>query len=504
MKSSSPDSSKTLRLTVNAWHRATILTVMDHGWRVVASGIGHLSADLPAGIYKVEARLSRDSWSGYASLRDEPKQVDVPAIGIKSAAPHHEFTRSHEYHEAELEAALHRTDVVAGGGARILMMARNWSPDQSVSVHPPRLRLERWRGDTLADLNTDGHNKPGKDAVGTCAVEANPGAYVVSVETPFGGFSQSIYARPGWETRVFVLQDFATERTSAASADARPTISVTQAMARPGESNPRLYDLLEAGQAALAERRLALGSDVFDEIAWGKWEAPNLGLIAAHILLMADDPVRAARSDAPLVQFDRPLYETIIRNTAKFLGERQPDVLALRTRSHEMPVPNGIKVRTPPLYVRSWDLLMEANKSDHPELVPGSLWRRVRGNTNSAPYFTWTRAEGVIAAQKRASERRLVEGLVKAASSMTDDAAQSPAKFSLDSASPDDMSVRKPNLADLASYAPRLDPRQLVIDTDSFEGALKQIARYANLPYTVAESLLDHEDVRRLFSSIEK
>ena len=295
----------------------------------------------------------------------------------------------------------------------ILMMARNWSPDGTATADLPQLRLERWRGDALADLYDHGQIDPGGDAVGACTISVNPGVYVISAETPFGRMNQSVYAYDGWETQVFVLQDFTTQRTGTAAA--RPTISVTQAIVRPGGGEPRLYELLEAGQAALAEHRLALGEEIFNEIAYGKWQMPMLGLISAHILMLANRTTRTGQSGVSLVKFNRDQFETILGNTARLLGEHQPDVLALRTCSETMPVPADAEVTTPPLFLRSWEMLLDASRNGRPNILPRSLWQRVRGSTNSAPHFTWTRADSVFSAQKRNTERQLVESIVVAA-----------------------------------------------------------------------------------------
>lgn len=504
MRSSSPDRAEPVRLEVRSEHLAATLTVTDHSWRVVANGIGWLSTDLTPGIYKIEAQLGRNNWTDYVSLRGGPQHVHVPPFGIKSAVPYSSFTRSHEYHEVQMRAAEGRTDVRVGEGARILIMARNWSPDGTASADLPRLRLERWRGDEIADFYIHGDIVSDGDAVGTCTIAVNPGTYVASAETPFGRMSLAVYALEGWETQVFVLQDFTTQRASIETSMARPTISVTQAIVRLGGAQPMLYELLEAGQAALAERRLALGRDVFDQIAYGKWDAPVLGLLAAHILLLADDRKQSTRPGAPLITFDRDYFETIVKNTAKLLGSLQPDVLALRMRSETMPAPTDVVVTTPPLFLRSWEMLLEASKAGRPNLLPGSLWRRVRGNTNSAPYFIWTRAGSAFSAQKLATERRLARDIKYVVRSMQ---GGEPA-FAISSATQERTRSEspalvgavsgKPDVLNLAAYAPRPDLHEILTGAESPEDATEQVARYAGLPYSVADKILNRDETREV------
>lgn len=529
MTSSSPENAGFLRLSVGAEQPEARLTVMNHAWRVVASGIGQVETELPPGIYKIEAQVSRNNWSDYVSLRNGPEHVVVPHFGIKSAVPYFGFTRSHEYHEALLNGPNDQADITAGKGARILMMARNWSPGGDAGEDLPRLRLERWRGDELADLHRSGRIEPGGDAAGAVTVDVNPGAYVISAETAFGRISQSVYALRGWETQVFVLQDFTTQRSEVETSGARPTVDVTQAIVRPGGGEPRLYELHEVGQTALAEGRVAFGRNIFDQIALQKFDGPLLGLLAAHILLLAEEQAETRPGKEPLVEFDRDQFELILRNTAKLIGKTQPDILALRTRSLEMPAPTDIEVTTPPLFVRSWNMLLEASKAGHPNLLPGSLWRRVRGNINSAPHFAWARADSLFAAQQRASEHWLAEKLTEAAQALNQPQPAFPLRTIAghvtrgaenlleDVLGNQDIDVarlaarvfeqgssEKPDLSNLAAYAPKLDLRQFVENTDGEDDALKKVARYAKLPYSVAEDLLDNNAIRKMFSRSDK
>jgi len=551
MQSTSPERppERVLRLDVTAEQPAARITVVDHAWRVVARGIGSLSADLQPGLYKAEARLSRDYWSDFVALRDAEVRVAVPAFRIKSAVPMGGFARSHEYHFASMLGARERTDVPHGQGARILLMARNWSPDETATGDLPQMRLERWRGDDVADLFAHGKISQSGDAVGTCAVSVTPGTYVVSVETPFGWISQAVYARAGFETQVFVLQDFTLQRTSSDQMSSPPTISMTQAIVKIGtEGSQTLYELIETAQAAVAERRPALGRGVLVDIADGKWTAPILGLLAAHLLLLAQDREQTERpgtSTSHLVLFDRDLFETILRNTAQLLGEWQPDVLALRTRSALMRLPADFEVTSPPLFLLSWELLLKADADMGASNLPLSLWRRVRGHTNAAPHFTWTRANGMVAVQQRAIEQRLAktfQGIGEPMQAESDTAFRPVAKVQefgplpagaesgdvlgeavLAAAAPEPPSpppepptetifavqeaafprIAKPTIETLASYAPQFDLRQMIdpdqtgTDADSRPRLRQQIASFARLPQSVADRLLSPATVRR-------
>lgn len=503
MTSSSPDAPPTDRtLTVRSEQPAVALTIRNHSWRIVASGVQWVSVELPEGIYMVEAQLGRDTWTGHAKLRGGDEQVDVPYFHIKSAVPIDLSRRSHEYHNHALNTARDRTDVKVGSGARVLLMARNWSPSGTRTQSLPKLRLERWRGDSIADLGEHGQIDTNKDAFGTCSIEVNPGDYVLNVTTDQDQFSLTVTALDGWQTQVFVLQDFSAVEREVSSVEMRPVMTSTMAMIDQEGGDAKIYELLEAGQMALASERPGLGREVFDRIAMGKWRAPILGLIAAHLLLVARTQDSNARSGDTSILFDREDFETILRNTAHLIGDYHPDIVALRTQSEDFPLPEKVEITTPPIFWRSWEMLLKASRPGRPALVRDNLWRRVRGTSNFAPFFAWSRADALTSVRRPSVEKALIREL----SATVETASEAPQTDVVTSRLPrrSSGSSGKPELSELASYAPEPQLHRIVGEAETVEQAIEALATYARLPYSAAQKLFERGAASELIVRLRK
>lgn len=501
MSSSSPEPGDTGRLTVLTDHPAVTLTIRDHVWKVVESGIGGLSVDLRKGIYRVEAGLGRDVWSQHVLLRGN-ETVSVPDFNIKSAVPLATFTRSHESHEALFLQARQRTDYSFGSGSRIVLMVRNWSRQGEGGRDLPQLRLERWRGDVLAETCRSMEADVGIDRACAISIETTPGDYVMSMDGEFGTLSQTIPALPGWETQVFMLQDFSGSRGPVI---ARPTLTSTMAISSTDDNDRRLYELIEAGQQALASQRPALGDRVFTEIANGKFRAPILGLLAAHLLLMAEDHEKDSRFDRYSVAFDRERFEMILANTMDIFGGDQADIVALRTRSERVPVPSNIEISTPPIFWRSWELLLRANTAERPGLVRDNLWRRVSENANRAPFFSWTRVEHSRSSRRRVAQQDFRQSLKDevALQEASQNLLPGELQFLAARLQPDANArftepVMKPTLDNLASYAPRSQLRDLVDEKHDIESVVESIALQSKIPYSAARRLLGQDTIDML------
>lgn len=499
MTSPSPKAGrKKLTLTVRAQQLGTIIKLSDHSWREIERATQTISKQLRPGLYQVEARFSRQSWSSFVALRDKDITIEVPELNIKSAVPLGKFIRSHESHMALTQTASKETHVKDGKGATILLVSRNWSPDDSASEGLADVTLERWRGDSVAAVAKNGEVIRYGDAIAACRVVVNPGTFVLSVQSPQGRTAQAITALKGWETQAFVLQDF-TDRersTSPSSKQSPPSLSVTQAIVEPGLADSQTYELLEAGQNALAEHRAALGPVIFERIARGKWENPILGLLAAHILLMAPQ-LDTAKQSFPIVRFDPELFDEIVQNTGKLIGKDHPDIIALRTKSENTLLAADTRISRPPLLDRSWDLLLEASKAGYPELVPTSLWHRVRGHSNHSPFFTWARADSVFASQQRQSMKRLIEDIervaVQADSAIPADVAQA-----AEPNVPSKERVPKPDFLQGSSAYGQDSPYQAIQGAETVEQALVRAARFTKIPYSAALSMFDMNTLKKM------
>ncbi|WP_299083987.1 hypothetical protein [uncultured Ruegeria sp.] len=297
---------------------------------------------------------------------------------------------------------------------------------------------------------------------------------------------------------MFILRDFSAQEIGKESENARgiPTTSVAQAMvAKNDELNVEDYELLEVAQAAIADNKVALGREILDRIAWGKYSDPLLGVLAAHILLIAKYSRESNAQE--LLPFKQKEFEVILRNTANLLGTRHPDIIALRTESEEWPLENEV-VTSPPLFVRSWRLLMERSHSGLPGLLPERLWSRVRGSMNIVPYFSWTRANSPFSRQRRVGEKKLAKVVRQAgAMSQTDTNVSGYTSAENTGRSLEANISKQPTVEDLAAYARigRSGIQQLLSTANTVPELKARLARRVNLPSSVSDKLFDDAEL---------
>ena len=496
MKSGSHD--RNCRLVVESPQPVVQITVIDSRWRTCGSSIGRMEVSLSPGLYKVEARLGRDLWSKHVELLEPSQKVIVPPIRMKSAVPIMNGTRSHETHLDLLQSAIAIPTRKFGEGSRIFIMSRNWSELGTRDYEAPKFRLERWRGEVLLESSIQTASDPSGDAAEAISVRVNPSTYVVSFESPIGWISQAVHVRRHWESQVFILRDFSALEMGKEGETARriPTTSVAQAMvAKNDELNAEDYELLEVAQTAIADNKVALGREVLDRIALGKYSDPLLGVLAAHILLIAKYSRESNAQE--LLPFRQEEFELILRNTANLLGTRHPDIIALRAESEEWPLENEV-VTSPPLFVRSWRLLMERSHSGLPGLLPARLWSRVRGSMNAVPYFSWTRADSPFSRQRRVGEKKLVKVVKRAgAMSQTDTTVGGYASADNSGRSLEASLTKQPTVEDLAAYARigRSGIQQLLSTADTVPELKARLARRAYLPSSVSDKLFDDAEL---------
>ncbi|OWU69459.1 hypothetical protein [Phaeobacter sp. 22II1-1F12B] len=306
---------------------------------------------------------------------------------------------------------------------------------------------------------------------------------------------------------MFILRDFSALEMGKEGETARriPTTSVAQAMvAKNDELNAEDYELLEVAQTAIADNKVALGREVLDRIALGKYSDPLLGVLAAHILLIAKYSRESNAQE--LLPFRQEEFELILRNTANLLGTRHPDIIALRAESEEWPLENEV-VTSPPLFVRSWRLLMERSHSGLPGLLPARLWSRVRGSMNAVPYFSWTRADSPFSRQRRVGEKKLVKVVKRAgAMSQTDTTVGGYASADNSGRSLEASLTKQPTVEDLAAYARigRSGIQQLLSTADTVPELKARLARRAYLPSSVSDKLFDDAELEAVVKRRDK
>jgi Caspase domain len=366
------------------------ITVIQGRFNVLMGGKAQLVCPLlDFGLYQFRITIGRQivekiilldrDWppSGAAPGAVAPASDVLPPLPqITSAAPLPGTRATHEYQQ---EAARSSTnDVQAGAGAELMVMARWFS---SGGQAPPG-RMP-WQdvvvldasGKVVADLDTQGRHDPNGDPTGVCTLSLGPGAY--ELRYPVGSdtrFVQSLILPPGnWRAEAYVLYD-ARDRGSRAS--------VSLLMRKQGASWGTDDDLqLQKALVALADER-PIQNLLLSDLLAGKSFNPLAAIVSAHLLVLsAESPADGAKVD--LDQLNKLI--TMLRDN---VGSDHPDVEALSQRCPNPELRASKPVRVPPIFERSWELLLDASQ-DRPELIPSALWKKIHVRAGAPPYLVW-------------------------------------------------------------------------------------------------------------------
>jgi hypothetical protein len=267
-------------------------------------------------------------------------------------------------------------------------------PARSVSV-------ETLDGHQIVNLERDGHPYTSDpelwDPCISCAVEIDPGAYVLRWRNERGiEVEQTLFAAPDWQTQVFLLRDLSRVRGEIRTSnhtDERIYISIL--MSRNGfDPTSDILHVAEEARVALAEER-QVGSEMVNKLLCEKVNNPTLGLLGAHLMLLARTSLELKRQRATKgrtklapVKFEQSLFDKVVRNLSELLGKSHPDIIALATQSKDLELADLDVLNSPPMLWRSWRFLVAASNS-RPELVPKELWLRVADDIPVRPFFVW-------------------------------------------------------------------------------------------------------------------
>jgi hypothetical protein len=82
------------------------------------------------------------------------------------------------------------------------------------------------------------------------------------------------------------------------------------------------------------------------------------------------------------------LLDGVVANLRTLVGDDHPDVEALSLHCPTISLRSTKPFQQPPLFVRSWELIVEASQTQ-PDLLPFELWERVRAVIPVSGYFVW-------------------------------------------------------------------------------------------------------------------
>jgi hypothetical protein len=370
-----------VQLTATALDKAAEVFIIDSKLDLVDRGIGRVVTHQPPGVYKIKVRAGQATHEELVVLEKEAVHKTLDHLMIPSAAPLHQTSQSHEYHqEAAVKESAH-TRVRIGSGASIFMFARDWTPsgDPPRSGHHPAegLTLKAVSGGDLVDFQKQAKADLRLDPCAACRVEVNPGAYVLAVTTANGQcFQMIVVAAAGWQTQIFLLQ----RDEPSSQRGRRPDLASASVMlSKSGQFSPDATDdrLAELARLALVDRRKVLTGELMDLLLHNKYKNPMLGIVGAHLLLRQEKP-------------DTKLIQTVIRNLRSRVLPTQPphpDVEALAVAAGEEP---KCDFSIPPMLRDGWNAVVKACLK-RPELIPdGSLSARIATRvTNQNPWLIW-------------------------------------------------------------------------------------------------------------------
>src|SRR5262249_31067061 len=362
-------------------HELTVLThdptaqivVLDEGFKPVEAAAGSLTAQLPAGIYKIRVRRGASSigfedrlvvLDGDRSLSIEPPELTSPApIGGTRTAEAHVAAREW------LDAVVH---VNTGKGSKVAVLARYADPSlDGKEPHPFHgLQLLRADGRLLVDLEKAApkpHVPDNKEAISICGIGVAPGAYILRHKLAHErDLGQSIIASDGWQTTVNIRRtqgDVHAKSKLFAGAGYLSLLmhrliddqAAQPSVMRNSKDGPIDEDqLVDIARQGLADGAQLLDGNLYD-LLLRDFENPFAGILGALLL----DLERAAKGKDFAPEHAKR-FDAAVGKLRTMVGPGHPDVEALSFRCQDP----GLACRKPiaarPMFHRCWRIILEA------------------------------------------------------------------------------------------------------------------------------------------------
>lgn len=349
---------------------------------------GDSEANLPAGLYKVISRAADATQSTLIEVvPNDVVDVRLDPVQFASAAPLLSTRKTHEYHTYEAQRLSQLSPQPLGSGAQLFLFSRYWTGSGgkerrgSRPSHPLKgLTLRRLDGTEAVNVEQASQwvtNVP--DQYAWASFGLDPGPYRLRLETKvFGVVEQSLILSPNWQTQVFAL---VRDIDQGPAEEHLPDLtSAAILMARPGDGfdpGSRHLTLTEIARLGLSRGISRLSQSDRDELLFGKFENPMLGIMGAHLISRTES--------LPPQQLS-----VIINNLRQLVGEH-PDVEILAARYlGRSDAGDPRRFESPPMLASSWDLLVEMAAEDE-SLIPadGLASGIAMARWGSGAWLTW-------------------------------------------------------------------------------------------------------------------
>lgn len=373
------------KLTIEYSDPTAEIRLVGSQFQTVDTGTKGLSATLPHGLYAMRIRVGRQfvekvilldaDWPSTESTESVQALPALPVI--TSAAPLPETSAIHEPQQRAVRDSQNRTDVSAGNGAQLMVMARLFTQEGTghQDARPwEGVQVLDERGATVADLDVHGQEYAERDPFKVCSIALAPGAYVLRRVSREGGTTaQSLIVSGGWRLEAYLL-----DRPGFSQPAAR--LRTTLLMRRIGAPWGTPEDvLLEKARVALIDERPAL-NDELSALLLGKHDNPLAGIIGGHLLLIEREQGQSRQLG---------LLNEVVENLRRLVGPDHPDVEALSLACPQHSLQRTAPVRAAPIFERSWRMLVDGSRTNK-RLVPAALWQRVQAEGGRPPFLCWS------------------------------------------------------------------------------------------------------------------
>ena len=398
---------KIFKLDIDPGELSAEIFVIDQRLSLVDRDTGRLSMSLPFGLFKVKTRIGRGFSQHIILLDREPMPIKladvtrlpssvVPLPGTSSSVARHTVAWQQELNASGLQAT--------GGGddAVLMLMVRAWSAPNSSLAH-----TEPWKDVVIVDVNGDTVfdgacdtrlHRGDADPYAVGSRKLAPGNYFLRQKLGDGSLlEQSLLVCKGWRLEVYLLRRGVPGKDILS---ARPRVSLMMHRMDQGAALDETEDrMAESLRLALADERRILNADLEQLLAKENLADPIFGLTGAHLLLLEHERDRYR---------DVSKLDAIVRNLQQPLGATHPDWVALALQCSKVNVPRGVVLDGPPMFARSWPLLVRAAHEGRIE-IPAAMWSRMQAPASLPPFMAWSIDEGV----KRAALETLRQALLE-------------------------------------------------------------------------------------------
>jgi hypothetical protein len=261
------------------------------------------------------------------------------------------------------------TPIHLGVGGYLFFFSRYWTGSGGMerlvenAIHPLKgLSIHRLDGKEILHLEEAAKLRgDGPDRLAGVLIELAPAPYRLRLATEHGGsIEQMLIVCAHWQTQVFTLvrdvipgpaEEYFPDLTTAAILMA----SSTQGF----KAGARDLQLTEIARLGLSGRMNALAPAEQQEILYGKFANPMLGILGAHLVVLGES-------------FQRNQLELIVNNLRNLVGTH-PDVEILAASCLNGTAGHVSSFEVPPMLTNSWKLLSSMAVEDDRLIQDGSL-----------------------------------------------------------------------------------------------------------------------------------